>query len=55
MNGQAAFDTVVSNFAFNNYEKSDFHLIFMDSNMPVMDGFDSTLNIRNFLKDKGLP
>ena len=55
MNGRAAIDTVIANYEFNNFHSSDFHIIFMDSNMPIMDSFDSTLAIRNFLKSKGLP
>ena len=54
MNGQDALDLVKANFESNHFEKIDYHLILMDSNMPIMDGFDSTLQIRNFFKDKDL-
>ena len=50
LDGQAALDKVKANFELNHFEKIDFHLIFMDSNMPIMDGFESTDNIRRFLR-----
>lgn len=55
MNGRAALEKVIANYETNGYRRSSFDLIFMDSNMPVMDGFDSTTNIRNFYKSKCLP
>jgi len=39
--------------AFEMYQQKGYDLIFMDIQMPVMDGFESTQLIRAFEKDSG--
>ncbi len=41
--------TIVSNGleAFEEFERSSYNIIFMDCQMPVMDGFEATIKIRN--------
>ncbi len=41
--------------AFEKFQSEDYDLIFMDCQMPVMDGFSSTRKIRSFEKTNGLP
>jgi PAS domain S-box-containing protein len=48
-NGQEALDAVIA--AGSN----GFDLVFMDMQMPVMDGYESTSRIREFEAEKGLP
>jgi YesN/AraC family two-component response regulator len=48
-NGQDAVKKVIA--AYNNGEYS-YGLIIMDCNMPIMDGFDATDYIRNFLTSR---
>ena len=36
-----------------NHEKM-YDLIFMDNNMPIMDGYQSTRNIKEFIKNNHL-
>jgi len=43
MNGQAALEKVKQNVESNEGEFCNYHLIFMDQNMPILDGCDSTL------------
>ena len=50
MNGLDAFEIIVKNVEKNNYKKCDYHLILMDNNMPIMDGCDSSVKIRTYLK-----
>ena len=44
----------VSNVERNNFTKCDYHLILIDNIMPVMDGCDSSIKIRTYLKEKGI-
>ena len=55
MNGSDAYQCVVTNVEENNFEKCDFHLILIDNNMPVMDGCDASIKIREYLKELNLP
>ena len=50
MNGHAALEKVKQNVQSNNGIMCNYHLIFMDQNMPIMDGCDSTLQIRTYLE-----
>ena len=47
-NGQIAVDLVKENF------ESPYEIVFMDCQMPVMRGYDATLNIRKFEKEAPL-
>lgn len=40
--------------AVEKYEKSSFHLVFMDVEMPIMNGLDATKMIRQIEKDRVL-
>ena len=51
-NGQEALDLVKADVRDQGF--SSFNLIFMDCNMPVMDGYEATQCIRNFLHEEGL-
>lgn len=37
-----------------DFKLSSYHLILMDCQMPVMDGYQSTLEIRKYLKENNL-
>ena len=52
INGQVAVDMVISDV--NLLQMSRYDLIFMDYNMPVLDGCEATALIREFLFDRGL-
>ena len=51
-NGQEAFETIKTDIIKKEYSIT---LILMDCNMPILDGFQASVKILNFLKDEGLP
>ncbi len=48
-NGQEAYNLVKKASKANSY-----CLIFMDLSMPVMDGFEASIKIRNYLSERNL-
>ena len=59
ISGQIALNMIQSNIDQNKKdhgaEKCDYHLILMDSNMPFMDGFETTSKIRDLINSYDLP
>jgi len=52
--GQQAFDMVVENVKKNDMKICDYDLIFMDCNMPIKDGYETTSSIREFLFENNI-
>jgi CheY-like chemotaxis protein len=50
-----ALDIIREDVAANGDEYCSFLLILMDCNMPIMDGYKATQEIREFIYSKGLP
>ena len=53
-NGKQALELVKENVEFNNFRSIDYDIIFMDCNMPFMDGYESTQEIKKFLTGEGI-
>ena len=47
-------DSVIQDVTNNNDQYCSYHLILMDSNMPILDGNEATKQIRQFLYSKSL-
>ena len=47
--GQQALNMVIKNVRKNQMKMCDYDMIFMDCNMPVKDGYESSRSIREFL------
>ena len=52
LDGDTAIKMVKENVAKNHDKLCDYDIIFMDCNMPILDGYDSTRGIRQFLYSK---
>jgi two-component system, sensor histidine kinase len=53
LNGLSALNKIKQNVEQTGSCKYD--LILMDCNMPIMDGYESSIAIRKFFQSKGLP
>ena len=54
-NGKEALDAIISDVKSNQKRICSFDLILMDCNMPIMDGYESTSKIRQYLYSVSLP
>jgi len=55
LNGKEAIKKVMEDVRSNPLKISSFNLILMDCNMPMMDGFEATQQIREFMWRENLP
>lgn len=54
LDGLQAYELVVKNVKENDYKFTQYDMILMDCNMPVLDGYDSADKIRSFLMSLNL-
>ena len=54
MNGKEAVQKVKNNISKNNNQFCNYDLILMDCNMPILDGYESTNQIRTYIHSKKL-
>ena len=54
MSGKEALKKVEENILQNEGKSCQYHLIFMDCSMPIMDGFETSKKIRELIHSFGL-
>jgi CheY-like chemotaxis protein len=54
LNGHEALDLVIKDVKQNQYCSCSYSLILMDCNMPFMDGYQSTIKIRQYLYEMNI-
>lgn len=53
--GEDALELIEEDLKRNNYKKTSYNVIFMDCNMPEMDGYDTTHKIRTLMYNHNIP